>query len=98
MTYKRVTGEERRLIYRWRQEGYGMREIARRLGRSAGSISRELSRNTGQRGYRPKQADGLARERAKRTGPRRFTEQVRAATEKRLREGWTPRSSVGGRG
>ncbi len=23
VTYKRVTKEERRLIYRWRQEGYG---------------------------------------------------------------------------
>ena len=90
MAYKRVTGEERTLIYRWRREGYGVREIARRLGRSAGSISREVSRNTGKRGYRPKQADWLAGERAKRPGPRRFTAEVRADAEMRLREGWTP--------
>jgi hypothetical protein len=31
----------------------GQRELARRLGRAASSISRELSRNTGGRGYRP---------------------------------------------
>ncbi|MCA1808843.1 MAG: IS30 family transposase [Lentisphaerae bacterium] len=90
MTYKRVTGEERRLIYRWCREQCGVREIAGRLGRAAGSISRELARNRGKKGYRPKQADWKARERARRPGPRRFTETVRLDAEKRLREGWTP--------
>jgi transposase, IS30 family len=90
VTYKRVTEEERRLIYRWRREGYGVRETARRLGRSAGSISRELARNRGKRGYRWKQAHWKAGERAKRPGPRRFTEAVRLDAEKKLREGWTP--------
>ena len=56
MTYKRMTEADRRQIHRWRQEGDGQRELARRLGRAASSISRELSRNTGGRGYRPKQA------------------------------------------
>lgn len=90
MTYKRVTGEERRLIYRWRREACGVREIARRLRRCAGSISRELVRNLGKKGYRPKQAHWKAQERAKRPGPRRFTEVVRLDAEKRLLEGWTP--------
>jgi len=90
VTYERVTGEERMLIYRWRRERYGVREIARRLGRAPGSISRELERNSGKRGYRPKQADWKARERALRPGPRRFTEAVRLDAEKRLQEGWTP--------
>jgi len=53
MTYKRMTEADRRHIHRWRQEGDGQRELARRLGRAASSISRELSRNTGGRGYRP---------------------------------------------
>jgi IS30 family transposase len=90
MAYKRVTGEERRLIYRWRQEGHGPREMARRLGRAASSICREIGRNTGGRGYRPKQADFKAQERALRPGPRRFTEEVRTDAEMRLRDGWTP--------
>ncbi|NCC94748.1 MAG: IS30 family transposase, partial [Opitutae bacterium] len=88
--YKRVTKEERRLIHRWRQEGLGPRELGRRLGCSAGSISREIHRNSGRRGYRPKQAHAMAQHRARRAGPRRFTLEVRVDAEKRLREGWTP--------
>ena len=90
MAYKRVTREERRLIYWWRREGYGVREIARRPRRCAGSISRELARNRGKKGCRPRQAHWKARQRAKRPGPRRFTEAVRLDAEKRLLEGWTP--------
>jgi transposase, IS30 family len=90
MTYNRVTKTERRLIYRWSRAGYGIREIARRLGRAASSISRELKRNQGKKGYRPRQAHWKARERARRPGPRRFIVAVRQEAEKRLREGWTP--------
>jgi len=90
MAYSRVTEEERNHIYRWRQAGLGVRAIADRLARAASSISRELARNTGQRGYRPKQAHRLAQERALRPGPRRFTEDVRLDAEVHLREGWTP--------
>lgn len=90
MAYKRVTAEERKLIYRWRKEGRAQREIARRLDRGASSICRELARNTGKRGYRPKQAHKKAQAHAKRPGPRRFTAAVRADAEARLKEGWTP--------
>jgi len=90
MAYKRVTAEDRVLIYRWRQEGLGIREVARRLGRDASCVSRELARNTGGRGYRPKQAHEKAQDHAKRPGPRRFTDQVKADAETRLKEGWTP--------
>jgi len=90
MAYKRVTKEERSLIYRWSQEGSGLRETARRLGRAASSICRELVRNRGERGYRPKQANWKATEKARRSGPRRFTEAVRIDAEARLKEGWTP--------
>jgi hypothetical protein len=53
MAYSRVTREERNHIHRWRQEGLGVRVIAALLDRSPSSISRELARNTGLRGYRP---------------------------------------------
>jgi IS30 family transposase len=90
MAYKRVTAEERALIYRWRKEGRAQREIARRLDRDASSICREFARNKGKRGYRPKQAHEKAQAQAKRPGPRRFTDLVRADVEARLKEGWTP--------
>jgi len=90
MAYKRITAEERAHIYRWDREGQPQREIARRLMRDPGSISREIARNTGLRGYRPKQAHENAQAQAKRPGPRRFTQAVRADAEARIKEGWTP--------
>jgi len=90
VSYTRVTGEERRLIYDWRQEGKCFREIARLLKRAASTVIREVLRNTGGRGYRPKQAHELAEARARRPGPRRFTDEVRLDAEEKLREGWTP--------
>lgn len=96
MAYRRITEGERRLIYRWIQEGEPQSEIARRLSRNPGSISREIGRNTGLRGYRPKQAHEKAQAQAQRAGPRRFTDAVRADAEARLKEGWTP-AIIGGR-
>jgi len=90
LTYRRVTVIERRLIRMWRQAGYAQREIARRLCRSASTISREIARNTGGCGYRPEQADRMAQERAQRPGPRRLTAEVRMDVERRLQEDWTP--------
>ncbi len=90
MTYQRVTQEERIHIHRWRQEGHSQREIARRLDRPACTVSRELRRNIGLKGYRPKQAHEKAQARAKRPGARRFTNEVRIDAEARLKDGWTP--------
>ncbi len=85
MSYTRVTGEERRLIYEWRQAGKGIREMSVLLGRSPGTVSREIRRNTGGKGYRPRQAQELASARARRAGPRRFTGEVRSYAEEKLR-------------
>ena len=90
VSYTRMTGEERSLIYWWKQAEKGVREIATLLRRAPSSVSREVRRNTGQRGYRPKQAQERAEERERRPGPRRFTEEVRLDAEEKLRRGWTP--------
>ena len=50
--YKHLTREERYSIEQMRKAGYKQNKMAELLERSEGTISRELSRNTGQRGYR----------------------------------------------
>lgn len=90
MTYKRVTAEERRLIHRWGQEDYSIREMARQLGRAPSSISREIRRNTGGKGYRHKQAHEKAQARAWRPVRRRFTEDIKLEAERLICVGWTP--------
>lgn len=52
--------------------------------RSSVAGVREIKRNTGGRGYRHKQAHKKAQSQAKRGGPRRFTDQVRADAENPL--------------
>jgi len=61
--YHQLTERERYQIYIMKQEGYTQTEIAEELERSPSTISRELRRNQGLRGYRPSQAQRLSEER-----------------------------------
>ena len=54
--YRQLAEEDRIEIYAMKQAGKTQRNIARRLGVNPSTISRELTRNPGGRGYRPKQA------------------------------------------
>ena len=54
--YRQLTDEDRIEIYAMKQAGKKQNIIAAELGVHPSTISRELSRNTGLRGYRPKQA------------------------------------------
>lgn len=65
MNYKQLTQEERYQIYILKKLKQTQKEIAQELNRSPSSISRELKRNTGLRGYRPKQAHELTQQRRK---------------------------------
>lgn len=56
MNYTHLTQTERYQIYALMKAGHTQSEIASVLERSKSTISRELTRNRGQRGYRPKQA------------------------------------------
>ena len=64
--YGQLTEEDRIEIYAMKQAGKKQNKIAAELGVHPSTISRELSRNTGLRGYRPKQAQ-------QKTLHRRFT-------------------------
>ena len=63
MGYTHLTKEERYQIYAMQKIQASIREMARVLGRAPSTVSRELRRNRGQRGYRPGQANGTARQR-----------------------------------
>jgi IS30 family transposase len=56
MTYKHLSQAERYQIHALMKAGHDQSQIAKVLDRNKSTISRELSRNTGSRGYRPKQA------------------------------------------
>jgi IS30 family transposase len=64
---------EREEIALWRAQGYGVREVARRLGRAASTISRELRRNAATRSggleYRATTAQWHAERAARRPKP-----------------------------
>lgn len=65
MVYTHLTREERYQISVLHNAGHSLREIAMSLDRHASTISRELRRNRGGRGYWPLQAHGWACERAR---------------------------------
>jgi len=62
-TYRRLREEDRRVIYNMSKEGNSQQAIAEALGVSQSTVSRELRRNCGLRGYRPGQAQRFAQAR-----------------------------------
>lgn len=94
--YKHLTREERYSIEQMRKAGYKQKEIAILLNRSESTISREIGRNTGGRGYRHKQADEFANQRRFESRKRkRFTPEVQEAVEYYLREDYSPEQVTG---
>lgn len=63
--YKHLSPEERYQIHSLMKASHTLTEIARLLGRDRSTISREIKRGRGQRGYRAQQACAKAQERAK---------------------------------
>ncbi|SDI21837.1 Helix-turn-helix domain-containing protein [Nitrosomonas sp. Nm132] len=63
--YQQLTQEQRYQIYGLRKAGFKQRDIVNEVGVDKSTISRELRRNRGQRGWRPKQAQELRDERRK---------------------------------
>lgn len=60
MSYTQLTQTQRYQIYALHQAGHSQEEIGALIGCHKSTISRELRRNAGKKGYRPKQAHELA--------------------------------------
>jgi len=68
-TYHQLTQAQRYQIYALRKIKHTLAEIADVIGVHKSSVSRELKRNQGQRGYRPQQAHELAADRRQKAVP-----------------------------
>ncbi len=96
MNYKQLTQEERYQIYALKKVGMNQKEIADDLKRSPSSISRELKRNKGLRGYRPKQANIFAENRRNTAFKAiKITDEVKGWIEKLLQVDLSPEQVVG---
>ena len=99
MSHSHLTLEERISIEIFVSMGLSCREMARRLGRSHSTLSRELRRNVGsaKRGYRAQSAERRARKRRKR--PRHYRcmnrPELLAWVDEKLRANWSPEQIAG---
>ena len=95
MSYTQLTQEERYQIYAHKKAGHIQAEIAEIVGRDPGTISRELRRNRGLKGYRPQQAHNLALMRRYDKAQPRIGNQVWQLVEALIRDEWSPEQVVG---
>ena len=92
-----LTFQEREFLYRLKKAGQSKTAIAELMGRDRSTIYRELKRNTGQRGYRPKQAQRFANERRLVCRcPRKMEEpEVYQYVKDHLEKCWSPEQIAG---
>jgi len=92
--YKRLSEADREVISRGLAAGLGYALIARSIGRSTSTVSREVARNHGRRLYRSVAADRKAQQLmgCRRGGKRRLcaNEPLRRYVETRLAKAWSP--------
>lgn len=89
-TYTQLTQEQRYQIYALMKADHNQTEIASIVEVHKSTISRELRRNRGLRGYRPKQAHQLATLRRRGKPYLRITQENWHLVEQLLREEWSP--------
>ena len=99
MSYTHLTEDERYHIDELLRLDYTQAAIADELGRSASTISRELRRNRGKRGWRPRQACNKATlrlsERGKNNAPKIDETVWDYALDKITSEQWSPEQIAG---
>ena len=89
--YRQLTEEDRIETYAMKQAGNNQTQIAQILGVHRCTISRELARNTGERGYRPKQAHHQALQRRHYAHKAvKMTTETQAYIEGKLRQDFSP--------
>ena len=96
MSYTHLTQDERYQIAILAKAGHDKSQIARLMERHKSTIGRELKRNRGERGYRPKQAHKFSQARMRACeNSRRITAETWAVVDARLAETWSPEQIAG---
>lgn len=95
MSYKQLTREQRYQIYALRKAGQNGTEIAMIIGCHKSTISRELTRNRGKKGYRAGQAQALAQRRQRQSHQPRLARETWQTVERLLRQDWSPQQVTG---
>jgi IS30 family transposase len=92
-----LTLQERGVLHRLKKAGCKQNRIAELMDRHPSTISRELRRNRGQRGYRPQQAQRLAaaRRQSCRRRARLDDSQLHEHVEQKLTQLWSPEQISG---
>jgi len=93
--YSQLTLEQRYIIYSMLKIGLTQLKIAEVIGIHKSTVNRELKRNRGGRGYRPKQANAFAKERQQAKVRPRIDGSTWAYVEQLLREEWSPEQISG---
>lgn len=95
MNYTQLTREQRYQIYALMKEGHNQTQIAANLACHKSTISRELRRNRGLKGYYPYQADELAFDRQCEAYRSRIAWETWQLVERLLRQEWSPEQIAG---
>jgi len=90
MSHKQLAQEQRYQIYALKKAGVKDTEIANILQVHKSTICRELKRNAGGRGYRPRQAHSLTLSRKRNSIHRRITHAEWILVEELIEEDWSP--------
>lgn len=94
--YQQLAYDQRCQISALKERGCSQREIAESIGVSQSTVSRELARNTGFRGYRHKQAQNRANKRRKEAAvATKMTLQMITLIELKIRLEWSPEQISG---
>lgn len=95
MTYKQLTQKQRYQIYAFMKAGFTKKQIALEISVHPAIVSRELKRNRGGRGYRPKQAQEMANRRKLGKQKTRVFSHTWKQIESHPSEQWSPEQISG---
>ncbi|MFL6231054.1 MAG: IS30 family transposase [Pyrinomonadaceae bacterium] len=93
--YQQLTQEQRYQIYALMKAGFNYTQTAAEIGVHKSTVSREVRRNQGRRGYRPRQAQELAAARLEQRERARIPTETWQRVELLLRQEWSPAQVAG---